>query len=58
MVRLILKKVLKKNYNLFCLKYLVPPKIISGMDDDETYESLTKVFNVKARGVPKPKVQW
>ncbi|KAL4084740.1 hypothetical protein QTP88_027657 [Uroleucon formosanum] len=36
----------------------VPPKIISGMDDDETYESLTKVFNVKARGVPKPKVQW
>ncbi|XP_060852356.1 obscurin isoform X8 [Rhopalosiphum padi] len=37
---------------------LVPPKIISGMDDDETYESLTKVFNVKARGAPKPKVQW
>ncbi|KAE9543197.1 hypothetical protein AGLY_003108 [Aphis glycines] len=36
----------------------VPPKIISGMDDDETYESLTKVFNVKARGAPKPKVQW
>jgi len=48
----------KKNDYLFCLKYLVPPKIISGMDDDETYESLTKVFNVKARGAPKPKVQW
>ncbi|XP_060875327.1 obscurin isoform X5 [Metopolophium dirhodum] len=39
-------------------KEKVPPKIISGMDDDETYESLTKVFNVKARGAPKPKVQW
>jgi len=49
---------LKKNDNLSHFKYLVPPKIISGMDDDETYESLTKIFNVKARGAPKPKVQW
>lgn len=38
--------------------YLVPPKIISGMDDVENYESLTQVFNVKAIGTPKPKVQW
>lgn len=36
----------------------MPPEILSGMDDIETYESLTQVFNVKARGVPKPKVQW
>lgn len=28
------------------------------MDDVENYESLTQVFNVKAIGTPKPKVQW
>ncbi|XP_025423040.1 obscurin isoform X6 [Sipha flava] len=37
---------------------LVPPKILSGMDDVVTYETLTQVFNVNACGTPKPKVQW
>ncbi|XP_050440780.1 obscurin isoform X43 [Adelges cooleyi] len=36
----------------------VPPEVISGMDDIETYESLTQVFDVKARGAPKPKIKW
>ncbi|XP_025423037.1 obscurin isoform X4 [Sipha flava] len=36
----------------------VPPKILSGMDDVVTYETLTQVFNVNACGTPKPKVQW
>lgn len=44
--------------NLSNFKFLVPPKILSGMDDVITYETLTQLFNVKACGTPKPKVQW
>ncbi|XP_050523342.1 obscurin isoform X47 [Daktulosphaira vitifoliae] len=36
----------------------VAPKFISGMDDTETFESLSHAFEVKFRGAPKPEVKW
>jgi hypothetical protein len=37
----------------------VAPEIISSnVTDSSTYESLSKVFEVKATGVPRPEAKW